>query len=397
MFNLLILAALLLAALIQSQSFDTYWQNHCTISLFHAFDSINSTVTIDTSPLTPPENPRFQTVNSTAWEQWYFDSIASDGRSNSVITFFRDPSLDVLGLGSLWVMHDAVWSNATRSSVIEFVEEARVVVCPGYTYGIWNSSDVGVEFSFNVTTDLTQGSISVSTPKTQGSLNITSIGPARYPDGLLYPNKGASLLFAPMLWWAEAMPAGNTQVDFKIGGSDIKFSGYGGVDYFAGSYIWDYICKDWYWMRGVVGPYSIVFWQFVSAIDNNTYTSAFLVRSGNVIFSTLNSGPTTAGPQAAYAKITLLYGAIDNVTAPAGLQDTGYALDFFEGVANGAKGRSWHFETEHENVGFSTGTSTNSMYTRFADSAKGGENGQKRYNGAMNSEQMVTKVIYPLF
>ncbi|CZR69668.1 uncharacterized protein PAC_19568 [Phialocephala subalpina] len=399
----LILAALLLFPLIQSQtpqisqSLSIYWRQHCTTTIFHAFDSVNGAISIDTSPLTPPMNPRFATVNSTAWEQWYFDSISSNGESNSVITFFRDPSLDVLGLGSLWVMHDAVWSNGTRASTIEFVEEAMVVVCPGYTFGLWNSSSQSSEFTFNVTSDSTQASISVSTLKTQGTLNVTTLGPARYPDGLLYPDKHGSLFFAPMLWWVEAVPAGNTQVDFEIGGSEIGFTGYGGVDYFAGSYIWDYICKDWYWMRGVVGPYSIVFWQFTSAIDNNTYTSAFLVQNGAVIFSTQNSGLDISGPQDSYANITLLYGTGHGVvTAPMGLNDTGYALDFVEGITNGVAGRRWHFETQHQNVGFSTLPGINSVYTRFADSAKGGQNEQKVYKGAMNTEQFVTKVVYPL-
>ncbi|KUJ17818.1 uncharacterized protein LY89DRAFT_562480, partial [Mollisia scopiformis] len=282
-------------------------------------------ISINTSPLTPFESPRLSAVNYTAWEQWYFDSVASDGSSNTVITFFRDPTSHT-GLGSLWVMHDAVWPNGTRSSSITYVEEAQITHCPSYTYGLWNSSAENASFTFNVTTDLKEAAISISTPETKGTWSITTLGPARYPDGFLYPNSNASTLFAPMLWWVEAMPAGDVQTRFDIAGSPIAFTGYGGVDYFAGSFIWDYICKEWYWMRGVVGPYSIVFWKFTSAIDNNTYTSAFLVQNDTVLFSTQNSKEILAtNPHASYAKLSLLYGG--KVSATMGANDTGFALD----------------------------------------------------------------------
>ncbi|KAE8446226.1 hypothetical protein EG329_012451 [Mollisiaceae sp. DMI_Dod_QoI] len=393
MLGILVFALLLLVLLIHGQELEHLEEHqNCNIDVFHAQDSVNGPILIDTSPLTPFESPRLSAVNYTAWEQWYFDSVAADGLSNTVITFFRDPTSHT-GLGSLWVMHDAVWPNGTRSSIITYVDQAQIIQCPGYTYGLWNSSTRSTMFSFNVTSDLKQASISISTAKTKGSWDITTLGPARYPDGLLYPNPGASTLFVPMCWWVEAMPAGIVQTSFEIAGSKFAFTGYGGVDYFAGSYIWDYICRDWYWMRGVVGPYSIVFWKFTSAIDNNTYTSAFLVQDGSVLFSTQNSENILAtNPLAAYAKLTLLYGG--KVSASMGANDTGYTLDFVEGTKHG--GRSWHFDLQHENIGYQTDADINDMYTRFADSATGGQKGRNEYIGAMNSEQILVKVVYPI-
>jgi hypothetical protein len=190
--------------------------------------------------------------------------------------------------------------------VITYVEEARIVRCSDYTYGLWNSSIQNASFSFNVSTNLKEASIEILTPKTQGTWEIATLGPARYSDGLLYPDPSASILFAPMLWWVEAMPGGNVRTSFEIEGAPLAFTGYGGVDYFAGSFIWDYICKEWHWMRGGVGPYSIVFWKFTSAIDNHTYTSAFLIENNTVLFSTQNSEDILATePKAGYAKLSL--------------------------------------------------------------------------------------------
>lgn len=274
------------------------------------------------------------------------------------------------------------------------MDEAQVIQCSDFTYGVWWSSSQNATFTFNVTADYQQAATSISTPQTVGTWDITTLGPARYPDGSLYPSVTASTQFTPMLWWVEAMPAGNVQTSFNIKGSPLSFRGYGGVDYFAGSYIWDYICKEWFWMRGVVGPYSIVYWRFHSAIDDKTYTSAFVVQDNTVIFSTQNSEDIlSTNSHAGYAKLSLLYGG--KLTASAGKNDTGFALDLIEATSKQGTGKTWHFETQHQNIGFET-TAYNVLYTRFADSASGGQKGQTVYAGAMNTEQSFTQVVYPV-
>lgn len=127
-------------------------------------------------------------------------------------------------------------------------------------------------------------------------------------------------------------------------------------------------------------------WKFTSAIDNKIYSSAFLLTGNNVAFSSLNTEAILRSPKSTpkqdYAKVSLLYnggihGSYINIA-------TGYAIDLVEADRSG---RSWHFETKHMAIGLESPFDSNQQFTRFLDTAIGGEVGQKSYTGAGNSEQ----------
>jgi hypothetical protein len=365
----------------------------CTTSLIKAHDKVNGSINIDLNPLTSLDNARLAELNATAHEEWYFDSISIDGKSNLVCTFFRDPSIGS-PLGSTWVMLDAVWPNGTRTSNVIFVEESRIITCPDKTYGIWNSTDKN--FSFSVSSDHTLATIDINGGGIRGSWTLHANTPARYISGSLVPNATETLHFAPYLWWEEPIPSGNVTSSFKIHGTPFELNGYGGHDYFADAYApWAYICKNWIWARLIVGPFTLVVWLFTSSIDSRVYSSVFLLEGTNVRFSTLNTPAVldfpTPSPTQQYAKVSLLYNGgihgsfINNAT--------GFAFDLVEA---GASGRSWHFETKHMAIGLESPISSNQQFTRFLDTAIGGERGKQNFTGAGNSEQTFIVKSMPL-
>lgn len=135
----------------------------------------------------------------------------------------------------------------------------------------------------------------------------------------------------------------------------------------------------------IVKPYIAVFWTFTSAIDGQTYVSALLSENEEEIFATRNG---TSGA-ADYATQSLLFadggvpGSFNDISA-------GIAVDFVDG------GKSWHFEITHTHVEFEAPQTSNDEYSRFVNTANGGEVGGKLWNGVANSEQNVIKVAQPI-
>jgi hypothetical protein len=153
------------------------------------------------------------------------------------------------------------------------------------------------------------------------------------------------------------------------------------------------LIRDRIWARLIIGPYTLVLWKFTSAIDNKIYSSVFLLTGNKVTFSTLNTEAilksSTSTPKQDYAKVSLLYNGgvhgsyINNAT--------GYAIDLVEA---GCSGRSWHFQTKHMAIGLESPLDSNQQFTRFLETVIGGQNGQKSYSGAGNSEQ--TFIVKPM-
>jgi hypothetical protein len=362
-------------------------QTTLTSKTCSGFESVQGPVTINTSPTDPFEVPKLSAINETAWEYWYFDAVSSDGKSGVAIIFFKDPSLSILGLGNLRVGLDAVWSNGTQFSTMLFVNESTVTTCGDDTQGIWNQTDQGTVFSFQTSKNLQQVEIAVAGPQVSGTFSLKSHNPARYPAGELYPSSTASVALGPLIYWNEAIPAGTVDTSLTLGGVPFSFTGTGGHDRNYSPFIWDFIAQKWYWLRIVTGPYTAVYWVWTSAIDGNTYTSAFLTENGVEIFTTTSGA---VSPEGKYATMSLLHGA--GVHGTFGDDSTGIAVDFVDHDCD----KKWHFELQHQNIAFEPPAGSNNNYTRFVNTASGCEVGEEIWNGVANSEQNVIPVPQPL-
>ncbi|TVY17456.1 Diels-Alderase ccsF [Lachnellula arida] len=381
--HLLLLSSALLLPIVASLASPA-----CTTSLVTGFEAVQGPVTINTSPTDPFEVPKLSAINETAWEYWYFDAVSSDGKSGVAITFFKDPSLAFLGYRNLRVGLDAVWSNGTKFSTVLFVNESTVTTCGGDTKGIWNQTNEGTNFSFQVSKNLKQVDIVVAGPQVSGTFSLKSRDPARYPRGEIVPSSTASLTLGPLIYWNEAIPAGTVHTSLTLGGVPFSFNGIGGHDRNYAPFIWDFIAQHWYWLRIVTGPYTAVYWIWTSAIDGKTYTTAFLTKDGVEIFATTNGIVSWKGK---YATMLLQYGA--GVHGSFADNSTGIALRFVDHDC----GKSWHFEIQHQNIAFETPhVGTDNHYSRFVNTASGGQDGEEVWSGVANSEQNVITAPRPL-
>lgn len=261
-----------------------------------------------------------------------------------------------------------------------FVGESSVSTCSGVTKGLWNTTSEGFEFSFEVSETLKTASISLSGPQVSGTWSLSSFAPPRTPDGLIYPSPKASVELAPLIYWNEAIPAGNVQTSFTLAGTPFSFTGIGGHDRNWAPYIWDYIAEHWYWVRIITGPYTLVYWIWTS-YDGQTYTSAFVSENGVEVFGTQNGEDVT---------FTLTYGG--KVHGSFKDESTGFVVE----LEDKSCGKKWKFEIEHANIAFEAPAGNNDAYSRFVNTASGGEVGGKVWNGVGGSEQNVMQEVYPM-
>jgi hypothetical protein len=340
----------------------------------------SSNVPINTSPLTPFQSPALTTINATAWEYWYFDGVSASTKAGVTIVFFRDPSLARLGLGSLRVSVDAVWENGTRFTSIILADESVLETCGDVTKGRWTGPRSNSSFEFrqgNAYAKIELSGTSITGDTVSGSFTLRSFSRPRYPGGENYPDRKASVLLAPLLWWNEGIPAGDLTTSLVLKGTPLKFSGIGGTDRNFGPYIWDYIAQEWWWIRTVTGPYTWVYWKFISAIDRKTYSYAYLEHNGVPVFkSSVECSASVKSGCTVFTRTT-------DGTVKGSFQDqsTGFDLEFK------AKGKSWKFDVDHSNVVFEAGATSNNQYSRFVNSAKGGEVKGKQFAGLSKSEQ----------
>jgi hypothetical protein len=363
-------------------------QAYCQTNKITANSVTNSsTVPINTSPLLPFQSPALTTLNTTAWEYWYFDGVSVSSKSGVTIVFFRDPSLARIGLGPLRVSVDAVWDNGTRFTSMMFADESVLEVCGDVTKGRWTGPQSNNSFEFrsgNAYAKINLSGTSITGDPISGAFELRSFSQPRYPKGENYPDKKASVQMTPLLWWNEGIPAGHVTTDVVLKGTPLKFSGIGGTDRNFAPYIWDYIAQEWWWIRTVAGPYSWVYWKFTSAIDHKTYSYAYLEENGRPIFrSSVECSASVTTGCAAFSRTT-------DGTVKGSYQDqsTGFEVEFKD------KKKSWKFDVEHRNVVFEAPAGSNNEYTRFVNWAKGGDVNGKQWEGLSKSEQ--NRIVQPI-
>ena len=367
----------------------------CTVSTIANGVVVNGTVPIDTSPQTHFFNTTLQELNATAWEYWYTDGVSESGEEAVTLVFFRDPTYLAAGLGTLRVSVDAVWANGTRFSSTLVVDNSNVTDCKhgasGWeNKGVWSGGSC-TDCWFKAVDDrhvtIRIAGTGLEGNTIDGTFELTSFTHPRYPDGENYPSKSASLELAPLIYWNEAIPAGNVETSFILSGTELSFTGYGGFDRNWGPFIWDFVADHWWWVRIISGPYTGVFWKYFSPFSNRYHVYGYLEESGKVLVA---ASQEESGDGSDWATVELKY---DPNGVHGSFQDnsTGFIIDFHSATT----GDVWQFDVNHTNLVFEPPQS-NDEYSRFANLAKGGKVGGQQFAGVAKSEQNHIINIYPL-
>ncbi|EIN14706.1 hypothetical protein PUNSTDRAFT_41835 [Punctularia strigosozonata HHB-11173 SS5] len=235
------------------------------------------------------------TANSTAedpFQWWYFDLVADSGSALEVVYYSG------YGFGNFVPVPYYLQITSTVPNGTHF---GQFAVSPGsatvehstgaFSNGIWpslggwNSTRRG----YVVTFQNTDGTVS-------GNLTLDAVAPAHYPcDGSADPSFNTTVapnLVGPWLGWANAVPThfkqGATATGFlTLGNETFSYSGSGYHDSNFGLKQLSETANHWYWGRGRVGPYTLVYFSYlpknssVPATDPNAwYTSGYLSLDG---------------------------------------------------------------------------------------------------------------------
>ncbi|KAK7416630.1 hypothetical protein QQX98_005101 [Neonectria punicea] len=206
------------------------------------------------------DGPKVRPINNTAYDWWYFDVVSKDLKSNTGITFLSAP-------------HSGFVSSNRASDDMLFVSfSLSTAEFPDYGF-VANATEATV-LGICVTT------VDIPELNTTGSITFKSIAPPHYPTGPVMA--GLSMEVSPGVGWANAIPAAEAEVYYKINDTEVKFTGYGyhdknwGVEPFI-----DHV-DSWYWGHGTVGPYNVV-WFDVLHTSGSEHVSAYVAKDGEIV------------------------------------------------------------------------------------------------------------------
>ncbi|KAJ7124603.1 hypothetical protein C8R43DRAFT_1030984 [Mycena crocata] len=229
------------------------------------------------------DGPKISAVNSSAFDWWYFDVVSTDqGSLASVVVVFYTtiaaafpffPPFESVTLAQIAVS----FPNGTLSSIFVPAEGATVSSDGNASSGDWHGS--GLKWTHDGDSLY---SISVDAPDLgiTGSIRFRGVVPAHYPCGPAVA--GQDMQVAPHIGWANALPDAASTVDLVVNGTKLAFSGAGYHDKNWSDQLFTANVASWYWGHGRVGPYSIVWFDYL-ALDGTEHVSAYAAQNGAIV------------------------------------------------------------------------------------------------------------------
>ncbi|KAI4143104.1 MAG: hypothetical protein L6R39_004699 [Caloplaca ligustica] len=377
-----------------TDSFPGTWEpklgaESCTVSHITAFEQTDGPVAFSTSGHDNLDVPRLSSINATSWEQWEFDSVSDTGLAGIMMGFSRDASYAFFGQGNLRVEFYIVLADGSAVQELDYVSESTVEDCPDLIRGVWRSPGKRRTYSFAVTRDMKHAVLRFDSSSMRGNFTITSSAPAHLPNGDIFPSrKPRSTELAPKLYMAQPIPGGRTTTDLTINKTPVRFTGTGGHVRIWAEDSWFAICGGWHFLRAVVGPYVISYWQPVSRVSGHhghSYYSAQLFHHGEKIMGTRRGGkPTSKDSHEDY----VLFSDETGGEVAGGLahdRNSGHVIEF----VSPSLGKRWRFRVQHMKKHFEMGLGGASGLTGFTNRVTGGEVGAVQYEGRALSEQVL--------
>ncbi|KKK19522.1 hypothetical protein ARAM_003490 [Aspergillus rambellii] len=246
------------------------------------------------------DGPKVVPINSSTWDWWYFDVVqpfTASGEQASVVAvlytataggFQMLSGFAAAGYTSVDLAQVTVtWPNGTQDQYLFNATEAQFATIGDGTSG----SYVGTGLSFAGAPDLSAYYVQINSPEQGifGSLVLQSVAPAHCPCGPATP--GQSLQIAPHIGWINAIPDASAAVELAVRGEKLSFVGAGYHDKNWGDQNFLSNVGSWYWGHGHIGPYSIVWFDFLSPQGEN-YVSSYVAKDDEILVAQC-SGITT--------------------------------------------------------------------------------------------------------
>ncbi|KAI7771731.1 hypothetical protein LZL87_006007 [Fusarium oxysporum] len=186
---------------------------------------VDGPVTMGADPLTHFDSPMVKVFNSSASENWSFDAASNDGKASIVLYLTRGTVATVVGAQRGLI--SVSWANGTRYMKNVFVGISTLPKCPKTMSGLRTSKAGDISWGFTASNDFKQSVVTIKSPTINGTFKLKSRGPPIYPEGLVYPDPRASVLFAPEMYWQEQFPVADAEVQLNIRGTPFILTGIG--------------------------------------------------------------------------------------------------------------------------------------------------------------------------
>ncbi|KAK9243479.1 hypothetical protein V1506DRAFT_544316 [Lipomyces tetrasporus] len=241
--------------------------------------SNGSSIMVTTSSQGAFDGPKLSIVNSTSFEWWYFD-IASEEASVQIV--FITSTVSAIGHPEssvplvTYVTINGLFPNGTAFGYV--VPSMSVYIA---TDGDGSSGFFDGFGSWKGTPDMSHYTITVDAEAigVKGALYFQSAAPAHYPFNFAAERTDSTEVLAPNFGWANAVPDSDAQAHLSIGGTKLHIVGRGYHDKNWGDASMQDTTKTWYWGHAKVGPYAIVWFDYI-ARDGQEYYSAYLTKNG---------------------------------------------------------------------------------------------------------------------
>ena len=361
----------------------------CTVSHTTAYEQSSGPIAFSTSGYDHLEAPRLNTINSTHWEQWEFDSTSETGLAGIMMGFSRDASYAFFGQGNLRVEFYIVLADGSVVQELDYVAESTIEDCPDMVRGVFKTTHKNRFYSFTVTRDMRHALLTFDAANVKGNFTITAAAPAHLPNGDLFPstNKRSTQL-SPKLYMSQPIPGGHTRTDATINGKRIAFNGVGGHVRMWAEDGWFNICDGWHFLRAVAGPYVISYWQPVSRVKGyigESYYSAQLFKKGDKLVGTQRGTKPTKSKDKSEDYVLFQDEMGGEVSGGLPDKNTGHVIEF----VSPSQGKTWVFSVQHMKKQFEMGLGGESGLSGFTNRVVGGEVGGAQYEGRALSEQVL--------
>jgi hypothetical protein len=374
-------------------------------------------IEFSTSSADPLAAWRISGIKGPVFEQWYFDSVADDGKSGIVFTLARDASYALLGHGHLRVELDATFSDGTHFNHVDWMNEAVIEDVSadelrlqgvakaqqniGRVRGVWTAP--GKTYIHNIASNGSSARVELNTADVKGHFTLTSLSQPVYPGGETQEEvqdkiKPVSTELLHKIHLVQVIPTAIFTADLTFRGRPLRFKGIGGHMHSWAAGSWFDTTLGWRVSRGVAGPWSVTLMEW-TGLDGVVHSSGYVAKDGKKqfgeleLYGTPSLSPTTLKEKKNGTVITRTNNTVrwlptynTGVSGPFKDKSTGAVLHF----KTGDSGEEYRFEITNRRKSFyvSFGGGDSGL-TAFLGEISGGKVGEKVYKGVQFSDVCV--------
>ncbi|KAK7042340.1 hypothetical protein R3P38DRAFT_3448220 [Favolaschia claudopus] len=251
--------------------------------------------------------PKLSTVNGSVFDWWYFDVVSADtdNLATAVVILYTTshdafPFLDPFD-GALPAQIVVTFPNGTLVSTQLLADSATIIAEDDYSSGEWDGTGIkwsGQTSGYTVIIDSPIAGV-------KGSITFQPVAPAHLPCAPV--QAGETLEVAPHIGWSNAIPDSKASVNLVINGTSLAFEGIGYHDKNWSDEPFFAHVASWYWGHAHVGPYSLVWFDFLD-LTGKEFVSAYVAQDGKIVTATcaadsISVRPTGSGNGSMYPPV----------------------------------------------------------------------------------------------